>query len=95
MPDCGHPAPHYTWVDESNHAITESAAKFPLCRDCYLTRYGTLPRDLRQPRPDDFDHMHRGVLGVHNLLSSGDFEHRETARARFLIVSATPEGNKE
>lgn len=83
---CSHPGPHYFWVDESNSAITKASARFPLCRRCYEERHRCSPRDFRPPREEDFDRQRDGVLGVHNLLSSGDFVHRDSARARFVIL---------
>lgn len=79
---CNHPPPHFYWVDESNAAITNAAQ--PMCRTCYTTRYGT-PRDYLPPREEDLYRQNNGVLGVHNLLASGDFAHRDQARARFRI----------
>lgn len=57
-------------------------------------------------RPTCLIHRDRypGILSADNLLSSGDFAHRTTARARFTVTLtafgsrlafATPEGNKE
>lgn len=83
---CGHPGQSFRWVDESNAAITKSSHAYPLCRSCYTARYGT-PREFRRPTEEDTYRETNGILGVHNLLSSGDFQHRHTARDRFTILA--------
>jgi len=80
---CG-ATPTYYYVDDTNEAITKGSR--PLCRKHYESRHGQMD-EFRFPwRDEDLYRMSdAGVLGVHNLLSSGDYEHRDAARARFVI----------
>jgi hypothetical protein len=79
---CGHDGDGYLWIDESNAAITNSAR--PLCRPCYELRHGT-PREFLRPLESDLYRSNAGILGVHNLLSSGDFANRVFSRGLFHV----------
>ena len=82
---CGHEGEAFYFVDESNWRVTESSSTQPLCRTCYTTRYGT-PRKFLRPVEEDLYWRNNGVLGVHNLLSSGDYQDRVVARGMFWVV---------
>ena len=78
MNACGHDGPSRRYIDDSNDAITRNSPA--LCGACYAKRHGPAPMVM-----DDWSLTEWGVLGLHNLLSSGDFIHRDEARARFTV----------
>ena len=80
MNACGHDGPSRRYVDDSNDAITRNSPA--LCGACYAQRHGTKPMVMTDWSPVEY-----GVLGLHNLLSSGDYIHRNEARARFTVRS--------
>lgn len=75
---CGHPGTSHHYIDETNAAINRNSPA--LCSPCYAQKHGTKPMVMT-----DWSLTEWGVLGLHNLLSSGDFIHRDEARARFVV----------
>jgi hypothetical protein len=75
------------YIDGSNAAISKNSGQW--CVPCYTARFG---------RRSTFDEhgeyrIEQGVLDIRNLLASGDFQHRDSARANFM-VELTPNGSR-